>query len=215
VSYNAGASGFDIPIHLRVADVLHRAFIPQEASGYTGANWIDPLAGGQPLTLADNSLVQVPLPFPVSFYGQTYYSAIWVSDNGMALFGEDSAAGAFSPANCIPGAARPNNAFYVLWHNWIPAMGGQVYTQRPDGDTFVITWHEVMRSGSSTPHSFQVVLTRGGGVRFQYRTVATPLEGTIGIENFDGTLAQQILCNGAGRQVRSGDALLMNPAVPW
>ena len=72
-----------------------------------------------------------------------------------------------------------------------------------------------MRSGSSTPHSFQLVLTRSGGVRYQYRTVAAPLEGTIGIENFDGTLAQQVLCNGAGRQVRSGDALLLNPVVPW
>jgi subtilisin family serine protease len=215
VSYNTGASGFDVPVHLRVADALHRAFIPQEAGGYTGANWVDPPAGGQPLTLADNSLVQVSLPFPVSFYGQTYYSSIFVSDNGMALFAADSAAGAFSPTNCVPGAARPNNAFYVLWHDWIPEMGGQVYKHQPDADTFVITWHEVRRTGSSTPHSFQLVLTRDGGVRYQYRTVAAPLEGTIGIENFDGTLAQQVLCNGVGRQVRSGDALLMNPAVPW
>jgi thermitase len=214
VSYNAGASTLDAPIHLKVAGALQRVFIPQEAGGYTGANWIDPLTGGQALDLVDNSVTSVALPFSVTFYGNTY-SLIWVSDNGVALFRLPAAAGSFDPANCMPSARLPNDALYVLWQDWVPEMGGQVYTQQTDADTFVITWYRVLRSGSPTPHSFQVVLTRDSGVRFQYKTVAAPLEGTIGIENFDGTLAQQILCSGAGRQVRSGDALLMNPRVPW
>jgi hypothetical protein len=214
VAYNDGAFGFDVPVHLQVAAMLHRSFAPQTTSGYMGANWYDPLPGGQPLNLVNNSVVQVPLPFPVSFYGQTYYSSIWVSDNGIALFAGDATAGAFNPANCMPSAARPNNAFYVLWQDWVPELGGNVYIHQPDSDTFVITWYQVVRTGSP-PHSFQLVLTRDGRVLFQYQAVGSPLEGTIGIENFDGTLAQQVLCNGDGRQVRSGDALLMNPAVPW
>jgi len=214
VSYNDPPSGFDIPVQLQVAATLYRAFIPQATNGYFGANWYDPLPGGQALALGNNSVVRVPLPFPVSFYGQTYYASIWVSDNGIALFTEDATAGAFNPTNCIPSAARPNNAFYVLWHDWRPDLGGQVFAHQPDNDTFVVTWHQVVRPGT-VPHSFQLVLTRDGRVLFQYQVVGSPLEGTIGIENFDGTLAQQVLCNGAGRPVRSGDALLMNPAVPW
>ena len=65
VSYNAGASGFDFPV--RPAPLPTRfsaAFIPQEAGGYTGASWYDPLAGGTPLALCNNSLVQVPCPSP-------------------------------------------------------------------------------------------------------------------------------------------------------
>jgi hypothetical protein len=214
VSYNSGASSFDVPIHLRVVDPLYRAFIPQATRDYMGAGWYEPLPGGQPLDLQDNSVIWVSLPFLSNFYGQVY-SSIWVSDNGVALFTLPAAAGTFNPANCMPDAPRPNDAFYVLWHDWKPGLGGQVYVHQPDNDTFVVTWHQVMRPGSSLPHSFQLVLTRDGGVLFQYKTVDLPLEGTIGIENFDGTLAQQVLCNGAGRQVRSGDALRMNPVVPW
>jgi subtilisin family serine protease len=214
VSYNSGASGFDLPAQLRVAANLQRAFIPQAANGYLAANWVDPLPGGQALNLPDNGFAQVALPFPVIFYDQLY-SSIWVSDNGVALFTLPAAAGVFDPANCMPGAKRPNDAYYVLWQDWLPQLGGNVYVHQPDNDTFAITWYQVVRTGSPVPHSFQLVLTRDGRALFQYQTVASPVQGTIGIENFDGTVAQQILCNGVGRQVRSGDALLMNPQVPW
>jgi hypothetical protein len=167
------------------------------------------------LNLANNSLAQVPLPFPISYYGGVYATSIWVSDDGIVLLNQPTSSPVFDPANCIPSAARPNNALYVLWHDWRPDLSGQVFVHKPDSSTFVITWYQVIRWDSPSPHSFQLVLTRNGDVIFQYQAVESPLEGTIGIENFDGTLAQQILCNGAGRQVRDGDALLMNPNVPW
>jgi subtilisin family serine protease len=214
VLYDDSQHSLEIPVQLQVAATLHYGFIPQASNAYLPTNWFDPLPGGQALDLTDNSVIQVPLPFLVSLYGQTY-SSIWVSDNGIALFSVPAKAGTFDPANCIPSAARPNDAFYVLWHDWVPELGGGVYAHQPNSDTFVITWNQVARPGITAPHSFQLVLTRAGGVLFQYQAVDSPLEGTIGIENFDGTLAQQVLCNGAGRQVRSGDALLMNPVVPW
>jgi hypothetical protein len=208
-------TSFDVPVQLQVVDPLHRAFLPQVANGYLGAYWYDPLPGGQPLNLPNNSLAQRPLPFPVSYYDGVYSSSLWVSDDGIALLNQPTATPIFDSANCLPDAPRPNNAFYVLWHDWVPELGGQVYVHQPDNDTFVITWHQVVRPGSPTPHSFQLVLTRDSRVLFQYQTVGSPLAGTIGIENYDGTLAQQVFCNGAGRQVRSGDALLMHPSVPW
>jgi subtilisin family serine protease len=214
VQYDIPPHKFDIPVQLELAGTLYRSFAPQAMNNYLGANWYDPLPGGQALGLSDNSLAQVSLPFLVSFYGQVY-SSIWVSDNGVALFTLPAPAGVFNPANCMPSAARPNDAFYVLWDDWVPELGGQVYVDQPDNNTLVISWYQVRRSGSPVPHSFQLVLTRDGRVLYQYQTVGSPLEGTIGIENFDGTLAQQILCNGVGHQVRDGDALLMKPVVPW
>jgi len=214
VLYDNAQHSLEIPVQLQVAAALYYGFIPHTPNAFLPVNWFDPLPSGQSLDLTDNSVIQVPLPFLVSFYGQTY-SSIWVSDNGIALFTIPAKAGAFDPANCMPSAARPNDAFYVLWHDWVPELGGGVYVHQPNSDTFVITWDEIARPGITAPHSFQLVLTRAGGVLFQYQVVDSPLEGTIGIENFDGTVAQQVLCNGAGRQVRSGDALLMNPVVPW
>ncbi len=205
---------FDIPVQLRVADRLYRVHLPHSGKQYYGMNWIDPATGGQPLSLFDNTATQVTMPFPVTFYGRSYGS-VWVSDNGVALFSVPAPAGTFNPELCMPTATAPNDALYVLWHDWKPQYGGGVYVQQPDSDTFVITWNEMRREAGAYPHSFQVVLSRSGQVVFQYRAVDAPLEGTIGIENYDGTLAQQVLCHGAGRQVQSGEALLMNPQVPW
>jgi hypothetical protein len=211
---NPQVSGFDIPVQLQVASTLHRSFVPQTTSDYLGAHWYDPLPGGRALNIPDNGVVSVSLPFPVNFYGESH-SSIWVSDNGAALFTLPAGAGVFKPANCMPSAPLPNDALYVLWNDWGPELGGNVYAHQPDNDTFVISWYRVIRPGTSIPHSFQLVLTRDGRVLFQYETVESPVQGTIGIENFDGTVAQQILCNGVGRQVRGGDALLLNPVVPW
>jgi hypothetical protein len=46
----------------------------------------------------DECETQVPLPFPVTFYGQTFSSA-WVDANGWLTFGHPTA---FFDANCIP-----------------------------------------------------------------------------------------------------------------
>jgi thermitase len=215
VQYGDPQHSFDLPMQLQIAATLHRSFAPQTTSGYMAANWYDPLPAGQPLSLSNNSLAQVSLPFPVSYYGGVYPYYLWVSDDGIVLLNSPITPPVFDPANCMPSATKPNNALYVLWQDWRPELGGQIYVHRPDNNTFVITWSQVVVGTGSPPHSFQLVLTRDGRVIFQYQAVGSPLEGTIGIENFDGTLAQQVLCNGSGRPVRSGDALLMNPAVPW
>ena len=105
--------------------------------------------------------------------------------------------------------------FIVLWQDWLTSLGGQVYVQHPDADRFVVTWAGVRRFAGDLPHSFQLVFFRDGRIMLQYQSVLSPVVGTVGIEGWDGTFAQQIACNGGGRLPTSGDAILVDATLPW
>ena len=177
-------------------------------------DWVDPATGGTPIFPTDDTPSRVGLPFPVSFYGNTY-DAISVSYKGFVSFTQPGSGPTVAQSSCLPTAALPNDAIYVLWQNWLTSLGGQVYVQYPDADRFVVTWAGVRRFAGDLPHDFQLVFFRDGRIVLQYRAVQSPVVGTIGIEGWDGTFAQQIACNGAGRLPASGDAVPVDAKLPW
>jgi len=214
--YDTSIPGFDVPVQLRVTNALSRLYLPQVSQNWLTSPWLDPFApgglGGSALYLGDNTASQVTLPFPVTFYAATY-STMWISDNGLVAFG--AVAPLVPPTGCLPTAATPNNAVYVLGLDWRPDQGGQVYVHQPDTDTYVVTWYQIKRAGSSLAQSFQLVLRRDGSITANYQTVEPSAPGIVGVENYDGTVAQQIWCNGAGHAVSAGDTMAFNPVLPW
>jgi thermitase len=207
-------ASFNIYALLQVKSSLRRIYAPLLLNQSLATAWIDPLTGGQPLNLTNNDARQLFLPFPVHFYGLTY-NDLWVSDNGFVSFEQPYIGPNYGSGSCPPTAAGPNDAIYVLWDDLNPGLGGQVYAQQPDSQRYVITWYQVSRGDGTNPQSFQLVLLRDGRLLLQYRMLQTPIRGTIAIENFDGTLGQQIVCHGSGRPLGSGDAVLLQPDVPW
>lgn len=207
-------SSFNIYALLQVKSGLHRIYAPLLLNQSLSAGWLDPPAGSQPLNLTNNGARQLFLPFPFRFYDLTY-NDLWVSDNGFVSFERSYVGPAYSSGACPPTAAGPNNAIYVLWEDLNPGLGGQVYAHQPDSQRYVITWSQVPRGDGTNPQSFQLVLQRDGRLLLQYRILQTPIRGAIGVENFDGTLGEQIVCGGSGRPIGSGDAVLLQPSVPW
>jgi len=208
------AEPFTIPVRLQAAAALTRTYAPLVQSQRMSAAWIDPLPDGQALSISDNSYRPLTLPFSFPFYGQPYTS-VWVSDNGFVSFGAAPAGASPASATCLPTAATPNNAAYVLWRDWNPALGGQVYAHQPSADQFVITWRQVVLAGGGPAHSFQLVLMRNGRLLFQYQEIQSPPWSTIGLENYDGTVATQVRCGGRGRSIASGEALALTADLPW
>jgi subtilisin family serine protease len=215
VQYSGPAAGRrDIYLLLRVADDVRRTYLPLAPVRRTSIAWVDPTALGYPLNLTDNSARQLPLPFAFTFYGRTFTS-IWVADDGVAFFGQPGTKALSSPGACLPTAAAPNNAIYALWADWQPNLGGQVYVYQPDNDRYIITWYQVRPAAGMSPQSFQAVLFRDGHLILQYLAIQSPPLGTIGLENYDGTVAEQITCATAGRNIVSGDVLSLRPDLPW
>ena len=70
----------------------------------------------------------------------TPYDAVSVSFKGFVSFTQPGSGSAVAQSTCLPTAALPNDAIYVLWQNWLTSLGGQVYVQYPDADRFVVTW---------------------------------------------------------------------------
>lgn len=216
--YPSGLAGFEIPVELQVANSASRTFVPGMLQQRAANDWQDPFAaggqGGQALYPGDNALRQLALPFPVTFYGRAY-TAVWVSDNGLVIFGAPGSGWEQPPSGCLQTAAGPNNALYALALNWIPALGGQIYVHQPDIDTYAVTWYQMVRAGNALPQSFQLVFRRDGSITANYLVVEPSAPGVVGAENDDGTVAQQIWCNNSGRPVEPGDSIRFSPVLPW
>lgn len=214
--FPTGLAAVEIRVQLQVSASLVLTYAPLIGRDMT-ATWLDPDAPGalqrSVLPLSNDMLVPVGLPFAVPFMGAVY-PTIQASDNGLVIFGLNSAP-ATAPTAC-PGDGRlPNNAVYVLAYDWNPALGGRVIVHQPSTETFVITWQDVRRAGNALPQSFQLVIQSDGTIRGNYRMVESPLPGIIGAENYDGAFAQQVLCNGAGRQVKNGETVRFEAQLPW
>ncbi len=216
--YPSWVAGFEIPVQLQVSTTVRRSSLPLVQQQRPANSWLDPFAGGglggQGLYLGDNTLRQLALPFPVTFYNRTY-SAVWISDNGLLFFSTPGSGWAQPPTACLPSAAAPNNALYALALDWNPTLGGQIYIHQPDADTYAVTWYQMVRAGSPLPQSFQLVFRRSGSITANYLTVEPATPGIVGAENDDGTVAQQIRCNSLGWPVESGDSIPFNPVLPW
>ncbi len=208
------SASFLIYTTLKVVGGVQQRFLSLIANQKQAANWVDPSTGGIAIYPTNDSPYQVGLPFPVVFYGQNR-NAVSVSFKGYVSFTQPGSGQAAAQSTCLPTAALPNDAVYVLWQNWDPALGGQVFVQQPDSDRFVVTWFQMRRFPGDLPHSFQLVLFRDATLTLQYRAIQTPTQGTIGIENWDGTVTRQVACNGVGLLPSDSDAFSLTAQLPW
>ncbi len=213
-SLTPAVGSIQVFVTLQVADEVHRLFLPTIAREHQAAAWVDPANGGVAIFPTDEIPYWIGLPFPVSFYGQEQ-TVVSISFQGYVSFAQPGTSASVAQSSCLPTAALPNDAIYVLWQDWKPALGGQVFVQQPDSDRFVITWMDMRRFDGDLPHAFQLILARNGTFTLQYRAVQTPVQGTIGSENWDGTVATQLACNGVGMLPRSGDAFSLVARLPW
>jgi hypothetical protein len=170
-------------------------------------SWVD-VTPGTRLNNAggDDSFATLGLPFPISYYGQTYTTA-YVSSNGFLQFGSSSGATALSNT-AIPNAAVPNGFVAPFWDDLYPnGGGGAVYAGTtgvaPDR-TLHVEWHNVAHfslSGSGTV-TFEVSVKETGEVRFQYLDTdfGNPswnagASATAGVERPDGAVGRQVSHN--------------------
>jgi hypothetical protein len=159
------------------------------------ANTVLPLTG-------DDASVQVSLPFPFTFYGQTHNTA-HVATNGFLNF---LAPNATFGNSAIPSTFAPNGAIYPFWDDMFVDSLASVRTQLLGGAPnrqFVIEWRNVTFFNNRTKRvDFEVVVNENGRILTQYRNIADDGQekgnsATVGIENQTGTVAFQYSFNEA------------------
>jgi len=159
-------------------------------------NWVDISGTGTPLTLPDDGRASVSLPFPFTFYGQTYNTA-WVCSNGWVALGPDPGTNDWS--NDPIGSTTPPNIFVAgLWDDLNPATGGQIrYHYDAAAGMFIVSYLDVPHYGASANlERFQIIFLDptvhptpdgNGQILVQFDRTPPETDFTTGIEYRDGS----------------------------
>jgi len=153
---------------------------------------LEPVAGG------------IELPFPFTFYGQTYTDA-YVCTNGYMEFAGPSTSSCVFTNTALPNANRPSGAIYALWDDVVVDASASLRTEvkgTAPNRTFVVEYRNVRFVSGTQRLDFNIVLHEDGRVMTQYRNLADDgrergNSSTIGIEDHTGTIALEFSMNEA------------------
>jgi fibronectin type 3 domain-containing protein/subtilisin family serine protease len=168
-------------------------------------SWIDATAGGTRLSLTDDGVATVPLPFSFSFY-KTPSSSVRISANGYIVFGESG--GRQHINEDIPSTNVPNGYAAPFWDDMNPEQGGAVWYRTVGSSPnrkFVVAWVDVPPYAGDGSATFQVVLEEAtNDLVYQYQDVNFEDEfydygvgASVGVENLTGTVGKRFLYNQA------------------
>ena len=153
------------------------------------------LFDGFPLTLGDDSSVELfGFGFSVPFGGASYDS-VFVNSNGNVTFGAPSFD--FSPSVAEFESGPPRAA--PLWADLSPNFGGLVLVNTDFASELTISFTDVPEWPGVGANSFSVTFTAGGEIRYDYEGVSatTPLVG--GAEgNGEASTATDFSATGGG-----------------
>lgn len=157
---------------------------------------VSPTTGGRGVihNLADDGNVPLALPFPVTFYGNTY-NRIFLNSNGIVSFVRYATAynNLQLPYNLTP-------ALFPFWDDFSDNLGGHILSDyNPAEGTYTLEWFEIPYFISIPPPTdsanFQLVIydqsvvpTQSGNNVFEFRYGRIPRNGstTIGIDRAQG-----------------------------
>ena len=136
------------------------------------------------------------LPFSWSFYGQSV-TGYFASDNGYITF--DQSATTSEPSNTtIPNSGGPNNAIYAFWDD-LDYGSGRIrawdYGVAPNR-IHCIQWDNMSRAGTNARITATLRIHESGKFDIIHDLssggTALTTNGTVGVENATGTLANQL-----------------------
>lgn len=157
-----------------------------DQAGGPAYSWVDITTVGTPLVLTGDDALSaaVPLGFNFPFYGNTF-SSVKMCTNGFLTFTDT---GTPYSNSALPSTSGAQNMLAPFWDDLNFGTVQRVYTYF-DGARFIISYVAVPHYSAGGPYTFQVLLYPSGEIRFQYQTMASPVDGaTIGIQNASETV---------------------------
>jgi len=163
-----------------------------DQSGGPTFDWVDISGTGtQVLSQVDDQNVgPFNIGFPFKFYGAEYTS-FRVSSNGILSFTSSSSSYSNQP---LPSPNAPLNMVAPFWDDLYVSPGKVYYRSEPS--RLIVQWNNISHFGSGGPYTFELILTPGGSIKFQYLSMGQPTnEATIGIQNATGDDGLQVAFN--------------------
>jgi RHS repeat-associated protein len=146
----------------------------------------------------DDAVQQLTLPFPITYYGQTYSTA-WIDTNGMVSFVNPNGS---HPDDIVPlpNSAAPNAAVYVFAQDLVVDASASIRTAvlgTAPNRQFLIEWNNPYQYGfASRRQDAEVLFSESSGtVTLNYTNIDNAYEqgsgALAGVENADGTIATE------------------------
>ena len=144
--------------------------------------------GNQVFLFDDQNVGPFDLQFSFPFYDGVFTS-FYICSNGWASF---TSTGTTYSNGLLPDPFAPQNMLAIFWDDLNPSMGGEIWYYT-SADSAIISWINVPHYSEGGPYTFQIVLTSGGGVFYNYQDVGFPDNScTIGIQDGSGTVGLQV-----------------------
>ena len=188
-------------------------------------SWIDINTAWTYVSLTDDDVATIELPFPALYYGQVF-DEITICDNGFAAFGRTWWPNFY---NCpIP---APQNAMAMIapfWDDFVQTPMRVYYHHDESGGRFIIGWRNAYDSDNGRTQTFEIIildnafwpsLSGDNEIIFQYQTAQSVSTMSAGICSPDRTDGICINFNGArpagAAQISSGRAVKFTTGSPY
>ena len=210
IELNQGALATEDFVLVNIGDADLSVSVDQDSyqsvdsnSGFLPYEWIDISSDSQILNMSHNDYFSndpVLLNFNFPFY-ENYYSSLNINSNGWLGFSEDNTGW---ENLSLPDSQAPLNAIFPFWDDLNPAndsnsSGNGIIRFSNFADKTVVWFDSVDHwptNFEGSNYDFQTVLYSSGDIRFNYRTMlGESNSATIGIQNFDASLATQLSFN--------------------
>ncbi|MFH1011348.1 MAG: C25 family cysteine peptidase [bacterium] len=191
---------------------------------------INPMEGGPGTTLTsltdteegDDKSATVTLPFPVTYYGETY-SEITICTNGWVAMGRTDREDFRNYA--LPAPLSPLTLIAVFWDDLVTVPQGRICTWYDAvGHRFVVEWSHLRQLSGQQDQTFQVIFfdadcwpttTEDSEILFQYKSVSNSDSyenfAAVGIQKPD--LSTAVLISHAGISSPGCGTLRPNKAI--
>jgi len=174
--------------------------------GYTSHptyNWIDIDVAWSYVSLQDDEVETIDLPFPVIYYGQLF-DDITISDNGFAAMGQTWWSNFYNGP--IPAPQNAMSMVAPFWDDFVQTPMRVYYHHDAANGKFIIGWRNAYDSDNSRTQTFEIIildsalwptLTGDNEIIFQYQTAQTVTTMSAGICSPDRLDGLYINFNGA------------------
>ena len=193
-------------------------WIDSDNSNIDNYYWLNIENIGNQVWFQDNDAASGPfnIGFEFPFYNNTYNSFI-VSPNGWIGFIDDNPA---YENISIPNVDAPKPAILAFWDDLNPInlesspdMSGRV-KYYSDGSKLVVSYNDIAQWGESSRLNFQIIIYKNGHIDINYAGMTGDrTSATIGIQNDDGTIAQEVIYNNS--YLHNFLGISFEKAPPW
>ncbi|MFZ1945928.1 MAG: S8 family serine peptidase [bacterium] len=174
-------------------DATGYRWIDSDELGGPSFSWVDITGVGTaiPLSSDDQSSGPYPIGFSFDFYGN-YFDTFRVCSNGFMSFSSTSSAYSNQP---LPNTGAPPDLVAPFWDDLSFVSGGDAYYYN-DGSRLIVEWVDVPRYSGTGTYTFEVILTPGGEILYQYLSMTGDVNSaTVGMQNATMTDGLQVAYN--------------------